>query len=158
MASCIMKPSMTCVNTFGLIIAFGRSFSTFTIVAPGVDFGGGPLGLLVTAVLAVVVGEVVEVLKVPGVLVADVVVIDVVQLAAELVLTAAGKLVGVLISSGEEETTAVIWVDDFSLSLALICCDADDLRDLLGDGLIPSVVWVVEATPFELESCLAAGS
>lgn len=71
-------------------MAFGRSFSTLTIVAPGVDFGGGPLvlvaiGVLLLAVVLVVV-EVLNVLEV--VVLEEVVVMDVVQVVEEVVLTA----------------------------------------------------------------------
>lgn len=34
-----MNPSMTCVRTFGLIMAFGRSFSALIVVAPAAAFG-----------------------------------------------------------------------------------------------------------------------
>lgn len=82
-------------------MAFGKSFSTLTIVAPGVDFGGGPVDFVDSGTVLLVV-VVVEVLKVLDVLVVDdVVVMEVVQLVEEVVLTAGNDDV----SSGEVETT-----------------------------------------------------
>lgn len=59
MASCIIKPSMTWVKTFGLIMALGRSFSTLAVVAPGVVLGGETPEDLVVGVVAVAAAVVV---------------------------------------------------------------------------------------------------
>lgn len=143
----MMKPSMTCVSTFGFIIAFGKSFSTFAIVAPGVVFGGGPLFLLprlllIELLVVVIFAEVVVKVLEMVVLVFAAVVIEVVQLVDDVVLTA-GKLDTE--SSGDEDTTDDTCVVDLSLSFALgVVVEA--LSTLEGELVVPSVVGTVANT------------
>lgn len=166
---------MTCVKTLGLIIAFGKSFSTFTIVAPGVVFGGLPavdlvVGVVVTLLVVVNVDDVVEHV-VLEVVVLDVVVTEVavdILDDAELVVTAGDCMKDVDAvdagpataedSSGDVETTLETNEDvlsavsaEFGL-VAFMVFDGDE-RPLVSTQLLSLGDVVVDCTSLD---CLAS--
>lgn len=101
-----MKPSITCVSTFGFIIALGKSFSTLTVVAPGVVLGGGPLLLAIIFVVVTVVLVVAALEQVPKAVVVCGNVLAVLELMVGLVVTCVVDDSDVAVFSGELETTA----------------------------------------------------
>uniref|UniRef100_A0A1B0AEC2 Uncharacterized protein n=1 Tax=Glossina pallidipes TaxID=7398 RepID=A0A1B0AEC2_GLOPL len=124
----MIKPSITCVKTFGLIIAFGKSFSALITLAPVVGFDGTEDVLIdfKLMVFVVVVLVVVLILLVTNVLL---LVVDATELVAIMGAVLAAIVVPTLddspVSSGVVETTIAV---DIIESDSLV-----DLIDFAGD-------------------------
>uniref|UniRef100_A0A1A9X1F9 Uncharacterized protein n=1 Tax=Glossina brevipalpis TaxID=37001 RepID=A0A1A9X1F9_9MUSC len=131
-----MKPSITCVKTFGLIIALGKSFSALTALAPVVDFDGTEDVLIDfrLVVFVVVVLVVVLILLLTNVVV---LVVD----AAELVAIVGAELVAVVVPTLADNVVSSDVSDAGVVSIGVTIC-----WGISGSELLFAVVTVPVAT------------
>lgn len=128
-ASCITYPSITCVNTFGLIIAFGSPpLSVAAFVA------GGKLLLLVLVVAVTAVAAVAAVGVGDGVAwTLDVVIVPLAVAAADVVV----KLVGIELAAIVEVGSVVLLAA--AVDVVVLTAPADESSEVGGWG--PPAVW-----------------